>query len=154
MYRVMLFAQPYSQDIWATSLYSFLCLTNSRCIVGIYIFGTNSFFIIFSIMGSWILQYVWYFLIYSPFWTATCILINKGFLNQYLSQIFQKYIKVSSILRKYFIFGYVFTSVHTIYFYQLCSINPPLGRFQEPLKDTKTMSIITDVPVFRSTIFS
>ena len=65
-------------------------------------------------MGRCSVQYVWYFSFSGLFWTATCLLIHIVVVNQCLSQIFQKFIKVSFVLRKYFITGYAFTSVHAM----------------------------------------
>ena len=79
------------------SILIFYILANDRCIVGIYIFRYKPY-VIFSFSGL--------------FWTTTCLIIHIGVVNQCISQKLQKIIKSSSILSKYFISRYVFTSVH------------------------------------------
>ena len=48
------------------------------------------------------------------YWTSTCLLICIWVVNQRLSIFFEDIIKVLSILRKYFIYRYAFTSVQAM----------------------------------------
>ena len=70
------------------------------------------FFVVVSSIGRCSLQYVWYFSFSILWWTSICLLMHIGVVNQRLSQLFWKFIKISSTLRKYFIAKCVFTSVH------------------------------------------
>ena len=68
-----------------------------------------------SNIGRHSFQYVWYFSFSGIYRTATCLLINIWVVNQRLSEIFLKFIKVSSLFRIYFILKYAFISVHALY---------------------------------------
>ena len=108
LYRVTLFAQIHRQHI-CISFYIF----PTEDVLLLFIFcGENPFLIVFSRIARGNLQYVCYFSFSVIFFTNTCILIHIGDVNQWLSQLFQKFTKFSSILRKYFIFRYAFTLVH------------------------------------------
>ena len=92
----------------------FYNLANNRFIIEIYIFLCKPiFYIVSSIMGGCSLQYMWYLYLSGIFWTSACLLIHILVFNQGLSHFPPKKIKkLSSVLRKYFIARYSFTSVH------------------------------------------
>ena len=88
----------------------FKCFYNDRCIVGIYIFLCYpSFFILFSSMGRWSIQYVWYLCLYDIFWTSTLLLLINA-----LYSFSKNIMKLSYISRKYFIPTHTFTLLHAM----------------------------------------
>ena len=76
--------------------------------------GANPFFLFMVIRGgSFSFQYVGSLYLYDILRTATCLIIKSGVVNQIIRQLFLKFIKVSSLFRKYFISIYSFTSLHS-----------------------------------------
>ena len=92
----------------------FYNMANDRCTVGIHILLCKSFFCFIRQHGQG--QYPIYviFSISVIFCTATCLLIHIGVVNQRLSQFFWKFGKLSSVLRKFYIARYGFTSVNAM----------------------------------------
>ena len=99
MHRVMIFAHPGSQATRAThsnSVFTFWPMAD--VLLASKIYSTKPIFpITVSSMCRGNIHYVWYLSLAGLFWTAICLLINLGAVNQRISHFFSKIHK--SIIR-------------------------------------------------------